>query len=439
MKYIEFSFIITSRYTFKGGHRTSNGFVTSEYHENYSDGPFVDDLSSFMSFFYQDITELERIIKQKYYYKSNCIDNDCGPGYFGQSNKDEFSYSDLDLCEILNHAFSSKYNILFINCYSKGKVKHNLLNYINIRNSEYKDLDNKIQQLYLNNIASLRKEIEEKQKDYQDLSSDEGRMNFFQKEFAKMYSDWFYGRKLDFNIKINGIDLYPLDVAIKAKDNELIEFLIANKAKKVSIKIPPKIAVRIGDFRLFKASIDDYSITKTDIYDLLIEFEEKDLVSFFNSEYTPIVIAGEVLEEKYVENAKSFLCRHEPYYYGKKENEHIVFMEELFKQKKYLGFEAFNKWKYIDPCTMIEAAIKYCAEPIIKSFDLQDLIFMITDRFEWTTLWDGRKVLERAVGGSILHYTITYENYITEKHLGTYLFHYIDDEVKNNADYYLQF
>lgn len=143
---------------------------------------------------------------------------------------------------------------LFINCYSKGKVKHNLLNYINIRNSEYKDLDNKIQQLYLDNIASLRKEIEEKQKYYQDLSSDEGRMNFFQKEFAKMYSDWFYGRKLDFNIKINGIDLYPLDVAIKAKDNELIEFLIANKAKKVSIKIPSKIAVRIGDFRLFKTA-----------------------------------------------------------------------------------------------------------------------------------------------------------------------------------------
>lgn len=445
MKYIEFSFIITSEYTFKGGHRTSNGFVTNEYHNTYTDGPFIDDLSPFKSFFYQDITELERIIRQKYYYNSECIDEDCGPGYFGNSQLNDYSYSDLDLCETLNHTFSSKYDIQFINCYSKGKSKHNLLNYINFRKTEYKDIDFKNQCQYLKKQESLRKEIEERQKEYKKLSSTEGRMNFLQTNFAAMYSDWFYSRKLDFNMKICEIDLYPLDVAIKAKDYKLIDFLIANKAKKVSIAIPPKIAIRIGDFRLFDTPTDDYSIKKTELYDILIEFEEKDIVSFFENRETPIIIAGQVLERKSINCAKTFLCRKEPFAIGKQENEHFKFMEKLLEKKKYLGFESFRIWVERNPltgflpCNIIEAALKYCAEPIIKSFALKDIIFIVTDRFEWTRTLEGRKILIPAVGGNILDYTWSYKQYMTEEHLGSKLFHYIDDEVRNNAQYYLQF
>lgn len=52
---------------------------------------------------------------------------------------------------------------------------------------------------------------------------------------------------------------------------------------------------------------------------------------------------------------------------------------------------------------------------------------------------EGRRILIPAVGGNILDYTWPYKQYMTEEHLGSILFHYIDDEVRNNAQYYLQF
>lgn len=118
---------------------------------------------------------------------------------------------------------------------------------------------------------------------------------------------------------------------------------------------------------------------------------------------------------------------------------------KAFRKKEYLGFDSFRIWVERNPltsflpCNIIEAALKYCAEPIIKSFALQDIIFIVTDRFEWTRTLEGRRILIPAVGGNILDYTWPYKQYMTEEHLGSILFHYIDDEVRNNAQYYLQF
>lgn len=168
-------------------------------------------------------------------------------------------------------------------------------------------------------------------------------------------------------------------------------------------------------------------------------------MSFFENRETPIIIADKVLERKSINCAKTFLCRKEPFAIGKIENEHFKFMEKLLEKKEYLGFDSFRIWVERNPltsflpCNIIEAALKYCAEPIINSFALQDIIFIVTDRFEWTRTLEGRRILIPAVGGNILDYTWPYKQYMTEEHLGSILFHYIDDEVRNNAQYYLQF
>ena len=444
MKEVKIIYIVQHSHTNLGSHRSSDGF---KYHYSNTKcvvGPYF---SEKLEFTYQDLEKIEsfnREIKEIHYHREE--DYDYGDSY--ESDKCiDIDESDFGFCNFFNSKFAEKYDIKFIkgkknDCsYTfedisaiKTELSGNLQTYNQARDYAKKKLEKQIFDLK-NKIYTIEEEIKA-------LDSEENiKLKYLEiiNNIIKKYPPLF---DVDSPVFEN---LYPLDIAIKFKEEQLIDEFVKREGCKYFGPFNPRISARLGDFQRCFALMTREEIQIEDVksvFDFLAYLPDEEFYIITSNGEREIYRNGKLIASEDVINAiikglKKCVNGNYNYTLHSELSKYLIsnLLEKKENDKAIEAYYWLHRLGYdFDEYEMLKLSFIYGNVKFISSFNPRDLIFNISEPAKYSYYY--KKLVPDSFGDKLC-LKWEFEPYVTEENIGKELYSYIKGQIDNNSASYI--